>query len=282
MADSSVTRVAAQEYTSKEFLKNFTTAISDELWMNTTFYTFTNFVTEGKQDNILKGATVLDLGCGGGAFSRWAIDQGASKVLGIDLSEEHIRYAREATDSSTYSTIEYLVGDASTYNDVSLHGQFDIVFAVHLICYAQNMDILTSMLRLAMSCLKKGGKMFGVREVLDTAMKGPAIPYIKEEMTEGGIMFFCQIDHPQTDFTPSTHAFRNSDGTEISFINYMVSEATMIKAFTSVGFEIDTIGPLLTCTPKGMKMFPREFMRKILEDWGKMMWYFKVTKPKND
>src|SRR5204862_4383186 len=45
----------------------------------------------------LAGARVLDLGCGFGAFSRWAAEQGASKVLGIDLSVKMLARARELT-----------------------------------------------------------------------------------------------------------------------------------------------------------------------------------------
>jgi len=52
----------------------------------------------------LRGKTVLDLGCGYGWHSRYAAEQGAQTVLGIDLSERMIDEAkrRNAADNITY------------------------------------------------------------------------------------------------------------------------------------------------------------------------------------
>jgi SAM-dependent methyltransferase len=43
------------------------------------------------------GQRVVDLGCGFGWFCRWAADQGAADVLGIDLSENMLERARRDT-----------------------------------------------------------------------------------------------------------------------------------------------------------------------------------------
>jgi 2-polyprenyl-3-methyl-5-hydroxy-6-metoxy-1,4-benzoquinol methylase len=45
----------------------------------------------------LKGLRVVDLGCGFGWFCRWARQQGAASVLGLDLSENMLARARETT-----------------------------------------------------------------------------------------------------------------------------------------------------------------------------------------
>jgi SAM-dependent methyltransferase len=45
----------------------------------------------------LHGLRVLDLGCGFGWFCRWAREQGAAQVLGIDLSERMLARARATT-----------------------------------------------------------------------------------------------------------------------------------------------------------------------------------------
>jgi SAM-dependent methyltransferase len=45
----------------------------------------------------LRGARVLDLGCGYGWFCRWAGEAGASAVLGIELSEKMLARARADT-----------------------------------------------------------------------------------------------------------------------------------------------------------------------------------------
>ena len=44
----------------------------------------------------LAGLRVLDLGCGFGAFARWAREMGAESVLGVDLSEKMLARARAA------------------------------------------------------------------------------------------------------------------------------------------------------------------------------------------
>ncbi len=51
----------------------------------------------------LPGRRVVDLGCGYGWFGRWAADQGAASVLGVDLSERMLARARATTDDERVS-----------------------------------------------------------------------------------------------------------------------------------------------------------------------------------
>src|SRR6476469_9678128 len=44
----------------------------------------------------LRGRRVVDLGCGYGWFCRWASEQGAAQVLGLDLSEKMLARAMAA------------------------------------------------------------------------------------------------------------------------------------------------------------------------------------------
>ncbi len=46
-----------------------------------------------------QGKRVLDLGCGFGWHCRYAVEQGAQHVLGIDISENMLREARARTSS---------------------------------------------------------------------------------------------------------------------------------------------------------------------------------------
>lgn len=75
------------------------------------------------------GRRVVDLGCGYGWFSRWAADQGASGVLGIDLSErmlaraasfgahERIVYERQDLDELTLPTSSF----GLAFSSLTLH-----------------------------------------------------------------------------------------------------------------------------------------------------------------
>jgi SAM-dependent methyltransferase len=59
----------------------------------------------------LAGKRVVDLGCGFGWFSRWALDHGAASTLGFDLSEKMLARAREMTASFR---AEYRIADLET------------------------------------------------------------------------------------------------------------------------------------------------------------------------
>jgi SAM-dependent methyltransferase len=59
----------------------------------------------------LNGKRVVDLGCGFGWASRWMRDQGATSVLGLDLSKNMIERARANTADAA---IEYRMADLNT------------------------------------------------------------------------------------------------------------------------------------------------------------------------
>ncbi|HUB11846.1 MAG TPA: class I SAM-dependent methyltransferase [Acetobacteraceae bacterium] len=59
----------------------------------------------------LRGCRVVDLGCGFGWFCRWAREQGAASVLGLDVSEQMLAHARAATGDET---IAYQTADLET------------------------------------------------------------------------------------------------------------------------------------------------------------------------
>jgi SAM-dependent methyltransferase len=56
----------------------------------------------------LEGKRVIDLGCGFGWFARWARENGAAHVLGLELSENMIARARADTDDAR---IDYEIAD---------------------------------------------------------------------------------------------------------------------------------------------------------------------------
>ncbi|NWE13349.1 class I SAM-dependent methyltransferase [Pseudomonas yamanorum] len=56
----------------------------------------------------MSGLNVVDLGCGYGWFSRWAREQGAEQVLGLDVSHKMLARAKEMTSSPD---ITYAIAD---------------------------------------------------------------------------------------------------------------------------------------------------------------------------
>src|SRR5215467_2524811 len=87
----------------------------------------------------LEGACVLDLGCGFGAFARWAREMGAASVLGIDRSENMLTRARAETHDSgvTYclAAIEELALPA---------GGFDLVYSSLALHYVEDFDAVAA------------------------------------------------------------------------------------------------------------------------------------------
>jgi ubiquinone/menaquinone biosynthesis C-methylase UbiE len=72
----------------------------------------------------LRGAKVLDLGCGYGWFCRWAREAGAAAVLGIDVSEKMLARARGDTKDAA---ITYRQADMAS---LSLPGEvFDLAYS---------------------------------------------------------------------------------------------------------------------------------------------------------
>lgn len=59
----------------------------------------------------LRGKRVVDLGCGFGWFARWAAEQGAASVVGIDLSENMIERAKRDTSDAR---VEYRIANLET------------------------------------------------------------------------------------------------------------------------------------------------------------------------
>jgi SAM-dependent methyltransferase len=68
----------------------------------------------------MSGLKVVDLGCGYGWFSRWAQEQGAEQVLGLDVSHKMLTRAKEMTSSLaiTYAIadLEHLDLPAATFD----------------------------------------------------------------------------------------------------------------------------------------------------------------------
>lgn len=69
-----------------------------------------------------EGLSFLDIGCGYGNTCRWIAKHGASRVLGIDCSENMVQ---KAMQDNQHPNIEYLVRDANHLE--SVEGKFDVV-----------------------------------------------------------------------------------------------------------------------------------------------------------
>ena len=114
----------------------------------------------------LRGLNVLDLGCGYGWFCRWAHQQGAARILGIDVSERMLARAKETTDDPlvTYAKtdMEHLQLQPKS---------FDVVYSSLALHYVKD---LTGLMAQAHRSLVPGGVLvFSVEHPIFTAPSRP-------------------------------------------------------------------------------------------------------------
>lgn len=84
-----------------------------------------------------KGKKVLDLGCGFGWHCRYAIENGAKSVIGIDLSEKMLARAKETNN------LEGILYERKALEDVNYPAEhFDIVLSSLTLHYVESFDTI--------------------------------------------------------------------------------------------------------------------------------------------
>ena len=114
----------------------------------------------------LGGLRVLDLGCGFGWFCRWARENGAAAVLGIDVSEKMLARARAETRDAA---ITYVRADME--RPALPAAAFDLVYSSLALHYIADLDGLIAAVHRA---LAPGGHLvFSVEHPIYTAPTAP-------------------------------------------------------------------------------------------------------------
>ncbi|RAV17710.1 class I SAM-dependent methyltransferase [Paenibacillus contaminans] len=111
----------------------------------------------------LNGKKVLDLGCGFGWHCRYAREQQARSVVGIDLSENMLARARANTDDPAIEYRRLAIEDID-YPE----GEFDVVISSLALHYVERFD---DVCRKIHHCLVPGGAfVFSVEHPIFTAL----------------------------------------------------------------------------------------------------------------
>ena len=87
----------------------------------------------------LRGKRVVDLGCGFGWFCRWARQQGAARVLGLDVSGNMIARARAETNDAA---IEYGITDLDQLD--LPEASFDFAYSSLALHYVERFEALVT------------------------------------------------------------------------------------------------------------------------------------------
>lgn len=117
------------------------------------------------------GDAIADLGCGFGWFCRWALDQGAQRVTGYDVSERMLARARE---DNRRADISYELVDL---DELELpERELDLVYSSLTLHYLDDLPRLFATIRQA---LRDGGRfVFSAEHPLFTAPSRPAMAEI--------------------------------------------------------------------------------------------------------
>lgn len=92
--------------------------------------------------------TILDVGCGQGGSANFVQKQGWGQVVGFDIEEDSIKYAR-----NQYPDVTFFVGDAADCSGLQKMLQdkkFDVIYMLHAFClFADQLSALQAARRFA-------------------------------------------------------------------------------------------------------------------------------------
>jgi ubiquinone/menaquinone biosynthesis C-methylase UbiE len=167
-----------------------------------------------------EGKRVLDLGCGFGWHCRFAIENGAKSVIGVDISEKMLNEAKNKTKS------EYIQYICMPIEDIAFpDNSFDVVISSLALHYIQSFENVLSKIN---KCLSKGGDfVFSVEHPIFTS-QGPQDWHYDDK----GNIVHWPVDQYFTEDVRKA----NFLGEEV--IKYHKTLTTYINSLLKEGFEV--------------------------------------------
>lgn len=170
----------------------------------------------------LKDKNVLDLGCGFGWHCRYAREQQARSVLGVDISERMIERAREMTNDPSIAYIRASIEDIDFSN-----AQFDVVISSLAFHYIQSFQTICAKVY---DYLIPGGRfVFSVEHPIFTSRDEQDWYY-----DDQGNRLHWPVDNYQVEGVRETN-FLNENVTKYhrtisTYINDLISSGFIIRA----------------------------------------------------
>ncbi len=171
----------------------------------------------------VKGKRVLDIDCGMGQHAKQYSELGAASVLGIDISEKMLHYARE------HNGVDNIIYQHLAMEDIDqLHGEFDLVTSSLVFDYIEDFD---SLLRKIYTLMKPGAKfVFSTSHPMATAYDGT---YSRFTRTEDGKRLYANMNNY---FVEGKRKIKwVVDGYEL----YHRTVSSMINSLIRAGFQIE-------------------------------------------
>ncbi|QGH34280.1 methyltransferase domain-containing protein [Gracilibacillus salitolerans] len=171
----------------------------------------------------LQDKVVLDLGCGFGWHCRYAREQKAKSVVGVDISEKMLQEAKEMTNDSSISYLNQPIEEI----DFS-EATFDVVFSSLALHYVKDYQTICSKV---FDYLKPGGTfIFSAEHPIFTAREEQDWYY-----DQNGHRLHWPVDHYQTE------SIRQTSFLAENVIKYHRTISTYINDLITAGFVIKAV-----------------------------------------
>lgn len=172
---------------------------------------------------VLRNKSVLDLGCGFGWHCRYAREQHADSVIGVDISEKMLQKARELTNDSAISYLQMPIEDIQFSDE-----QFDVVISSLAFHYIESFDMICD--KVYQSLKPKGVFLFSVEHPIFTSRNEQDWVY-----DEQGNILHWAVDGYQAEGKRETTFLTES------VVKYHRTFATYMSNLIDAGFTIRAV-----------------------------------------
>ncbi|MBR4427783.1 MAG: class I SAM-dependent methyltransferase [Clostridia bacterium] len=171
----------------------------------------------------LRGKTVLDIGCGMGQHARQYADMGAASVLGIDISEKMLAYAK------THNSAPNITYERMAMEDIAaIDGRFDLVTSSLAFDYVEDFGGLMKHIR---ALMKDGSEfVFSMSHPMASAWDGA---YDRYTRTATGERLYANIHNY------SVEGLRKVKWVIDGYECYHRTVSTLINALVQAGLGIE-------------------------------------------
>ncbi|WP_163537417.1 class I SAM-dependent methyltransferase [Gracilibacillus sp. YIM 98692] len=187
----------------------------------------------------LRDKSILDLGCGTGEFAMYCMENGAAKVVGVDISENMIEQAKR---ENHHENIEYI---CMPIEDLALENQkFDIIISSLAVHYIED---YTSLVVKVNDWLKHNGEfIFSTEHPIVTARK-EGNNWVKDEDDH---KLHWALDHYQEEGKREQHWY--IDGV----VKYHRTISTLVNTLIENGLVLEKITEPQSI-PDGLERMPK-------------------------
>lgn len=204
--------------------------------------TYNDFVEQPAMKSViptLHGKLILDLGCGAGHLARYCIENGAARVLGVDISRNMID---QANKENKHENIDYI---CMPIEDLELTDyKFDIIISSLAVHYIEDYSALVE--KVSQLLNKNGAFIFSTEHPMVTARREKN-NWIKD--TEGNRLHYA-VDHYQEEGKREEHWY--VDGV----IKYHRTVSTLLNTLINNGLVLEKIIEPQSI-PAGLEIMPK-------------------------